>query len=213
MKLLIISILMFFTAINSYSQTIDQLFVNIPDDMVPQLESAWRKDLIDLYNAGKTATLENTMHGKSTLLKMSDNYLLLNTTERSSIELKLLPLINNTNIICMVTTVYAPVADSQVKFYSTDWKQLPDNEIFTAPNLNKFIITEAGNNSPDYIDAMASLDICLMKYSLNEDNTDLTADFTTPRYLDEESFRKAVPFLIKKPLVYEWRAGSFREKF
>ena len=66
------------------AQDMDAVFVAMPDQYVPQLENAWRKDLIDLYNSGKEAKLKNTMNGFSTLKKLTDDYLLLQVTERSS---------------------------------------------------------------------------------------------------------------------------------
>lgn len=94
----------------------DALFISMPDQNIPQLENAWRKDLVDLYKSGKDATLKNTMNGSSSLKKLTSDYLLLQATERSSIEMKLLPLVNNTNVICMIRTVNGPVADSQIEF-------------------------------------------------------------------------------------------------
>lgn len=98
------------------AQDMDAVFVAMPDQYVPQLENAWRKDLIDLYNSGKEAKLKNTMNGFSTLKKLTDDYLLLQVTDRSTVEMKLLPLVNDTYVVCMVTTVYGPIPDSQVEF-------------------------------------------------------------------------------------------------
>ena len=36
----------------------DAVFVAMPDQYVPQLENAWRKDLIDLYNFRKGSEAE-----------------------------------------------------------------------------------------------------------------------------------------------------------
>lgn len=66
----------------------------MPDQYIPQLEHAWRKDLVDLYTSGKESRLKNTMNGFSTLQKLTNDYLLLQTTERSTVEMKLLPLVN-----------------------------------------------------------------------------------------------------------------------
>ncbi|MDO4756693.1 MAG: DUF3256 family protein, partial [Parabacteroides sp.] len=78
------------------AQTMGEVFETIPDQYVPQLESAWRKDLVDLYQTGKEAKLKNTMNGLSELKQLTDSYLLLQATERSTIEMRLLPLLNNT---------------------------------------------------------------------------------------------------------------------
>ena len=96
MKRLFLSILLCVFVWGMKAQEMDAVFVAMPDQYVPQLENAWRKDLIDLYNSGKEAKLKNTMNGFSTLKKLTDDYLLLQVTERSTVEMKLLPLVNDT---------------------------------------------------------------------------------------------------------------------
>ncbi|MDR3253255.1 MAG: DUF3256 family protein, partial [Tannerella sp.] len=208
MKRLIINFMMIFCgAFSATAQSMDELFAGMPDELVTQLENAWRKDLIDLYKSGKTATLDNIMQGKSTLLKLTDNYLLLQSTERTTVELRLLPLVNKTYVVCMVTTVYAPVADSHVRFYSTDWQQLPADDLFKPAAIERFLRPEADTASVAYIDAKASLDMCLVKYSLSPDSNDLTAELTTPQYLDEEAAKKAKVIVNDKPLQFIWKSG------
>lgn len=116
MKRLIFSILICVFAWGVKAQEIDALFVSMPDKNIPQLEDAWRKDLVDLYKSGKEARLKNTMNGFSTLKNLTSDYLLLQVTDRSTIEMKLLPLVNNTNVICLVKTVNGPVPDSRIEF-------------------------------------------------------------------------------------------------
>ena len=118
MKRLIFSILICVFALGAKAQDMAAVFISMPDQNIPQLENAWRKDLVDLYKSGKEARLKNTMNGFSSLDSLTSDYLSLKATERSTIEMKLLPLVNNTNVICMVRTVNGPVADSQVEFFN-----------------------------------------------------------------------------------------------
>ena len=109
----------------SQAQEMATLFVAMPDQQIPQLEDAWRKDLVDLFQQGKEARVQNTMNGFSSLKQLTADYLLLQVTERSTVEMKLLPLVNNTKVVCVVTTVFGPVPDSRVDFFSPDWEPLP----------------------------------------------------------------------------------------
>ncbi|MDR2916645.1 MAG: DUF3256 family protein [Tannerella sp.] len=207
MKRFTVSFLLFCLALCVKAQKMEDFFVKMPDDMVVQLEEAWRKDLVDLYKSGKTATLENTMQGKSTLSKLTEDYMLLKSTEYSTIELKLLPLVNNTYIICMIETVYAPVADSRVIFYTTEWQRVPSDGLFT-PVVEEWFWKE-DHTSLEFLDAKSRLDMYLVKYSLSEEDMILTAEYTTPQYLDEEYQGKVEPFLKTEPKIYEWKSGRF----
>ena len=208
MKRFVISLLLLGSVMCVNAQKIEELFAKMPDVMIAQLEEAWRKDLVDLYKSGKNATLENTMQGRSTLLKLTDDYLLLQSTERSTVELKLLPLVNNTYIICLIETVYAPVADSRVSFYSTEWQALNVDGIFTPVEENWFL-KNADRLSLEFLDATSNVDIYLVKYSLSEESVILTAEYMTPQVLDEESRGKIVPLLKSGSKIYEWKSGRF----
>ncbi|OAV76010.1 hypothetical protein Barb7_00335 [Bacteroidales bacterium Barb7] len=185
------------------AQDMTALFTTMPDHLAPQLETAWRKDLADLYLSGKEARLQNTMNGFSTLHKLTPDYLLLQTTERSTIELKLLPLVNNTHILCLITTVNAPIPDSRVSFFSTDWEPLDAADLFTPVSADWFI-----KENTDYPEALSRLDMDLIHYQLHPDTATLTATFTTPLYLSKEEQEKVAPH-IKEGKVYGWKRYKF----
>lgn len=192
------------------AQDMASLFANMPDEYVPHLESAWRKDLIDLYNTGKQATLKNTMNGTSSLLKLTGDYLLLQSTERSTVEMKLLPLINKTNIVCVITTVNAPVADSRIAFFTTEWQPLESKELFTPIKSEWFIKEDVDKSSDAYKDAVSRLDMELIKYNLSADNLTLTATYTTPLYLNKEEREKLTPYIKETPKVFTWENSRFK---
>jgi len=192
--------------ITAGAQKMEDVFVRMPNKLIVQLEEAWRKDLVDLYKSGKTAVLDNTMQGKSTLHKLTDHYLKLQTTEHSIVEIKLLPLVNNTYIICMIQTVYGPIADSRVSFYTTEWQQLPADKIFSPVSGDWFLKADVDQ---EVLENLSLLDVFLVKYTLSEDNESLTAEYTTPLYLDDENQRIVKSFLKNEPKRYEWKSGRY----
>jgi hypothetical protein len=210
MKQYILIIAICLGALGAQAQEMKTLFTNMPDSLIPQLESAWRKDLIDLYNTGKEARLQNTMNGYSKLLTLTSDYALLQATERTTMELKSLPLVNNTYIICMITTIDGPVSDSRVAFYTTDWKLLESENLLTPVAGSWFVKDGADTNSDAYQDALARLDMDLIKYQLSPDNQNLTATYTTPLYLSESERSKVLPFLKDSPRIYTWEKSYFK---
>lgn len=212
MKRYIFLLLLCLCTLYTKAQDIKTFFVQIPDAYLPQLETAWRKDLVELYLQGKDARLQNTMGGYSRLQELTDDYLLLQVTERSSIELKKLPLINNTYIICMVTTVEGPAADSRIAFYTTGWELLGSSALFTPATAGWFISENADTDSDAFKDAVARLDVSLIKYRLNPDAPTLTATYTAPLYLSKEERKKIIPFLKEHPKVYTWDKSGFTSR-
>lgn len=210
MKRLFLSILLSACTWVLSAQDMASSFIAMPDRNIPQLENAWRKDLIDLYNSGKEAKLKNTMNGFSTLQKLTPDYLLLQTTEHSTVEMRLLPLVNNTNVICVITTVKGPVEDSLVEFYTTGWEPLATADLFTPEPADWFIKEGTDRTSNDFIEAASRLDMELIKYSLSPDDLTLTETYTTPLYLDPESRKKIEPFLKESPRVFRWEKSHFK---
>lgn len=210
MKRLIFAILICALTWGAKAQEIDALFVSMPNNNIPQLDDAWRKDLIDLYKSGKEARLKNTMNGFSTLKNMTSNYLLLQVTERSTVEMKLLPLVNNTNVICVVKTVNGPVPDSEIEFFTTEWEPLAVSDLFTPVATDWFIKEDADKHSNAFLDATSRLDMDLIHYSLSPDSLTLTATYTTPQYLSQEDRKKVTPFIKESPKVYNWEKSHFQ---
>ena len=186
------------------AQKIEEFFIQIPDDLIVQLEKAWRKDLVDLYKSGNPAALENTMEGRSVLKKLTNNYMLLQSTERSTVELKLLSLVNNSYIICMIETVFAPIADSRISFYSTDWQRLPSGDILTPVAESWFWKEDAPSQG-----YLPQPEMFLLKYSLSDENELLTAEYMSPHFLDDENQQIVQPFLKAELKTYRWKAGRF----
>ncbi|MCD7938453.1 MAG: DUF3256 family protein [Tannerellaceae bacterium] len=209
MRHVIFTICFSFLAICGMAQTINSSFISIPDSLLPHLEKEWRQDLIDLYTAGKTARLQNMIGGYSVLEQLSDDYLLLKTTERSSVEMKLLPLVNKTHLICLVRTVAGPVEDSQVLFYTTDWEPLDATDLLT-PVTKEWFVREDLVMDQDTQFLLNMLDMDLVRYNLDAETQTLTATYKTPDYLGTADREKVLPLLKKEPKVYTWNNSYFR---
>lgn len=191
------------------ANSVEKVFVSMPDSLIPQLEEPWRKDLIGLYKSGKEARLENLMEGKSKLEKLTDDFIAVQVTERSRIEIKLLPLINNTHVVCLVQTVFGPTADSRISFYTTEWEPITSDGMFTPPSMEWFYKEGIDPEDPEFLDIAARLDMKLLKYSLTADSNTLTVEFTTPQYLNKKEQKEAAKFLKETPRVYNWKGAYF----
>ena len=210
MKRVLIIVWLAFCVFQLKAQNMAEVFVSMPDEYVPQLEDAWRKDLVDLYNSGENAQLKNNMNGTSRLVKLTKDYLLLESTERTTLELKLLPLVNNTFVICKIITVKAPVADSRIAFFSPDWKPLNASDLLEPVTAGWFIREDADKESMAFQESTSRLDMNLFEYKLSPDDYTLTQIYTTPQYTDKETQKKLRPFLKDSPKVYTWTKSYFK---
>ena len=203
-------VLFLFCSFSVMAQDMASVFVAMPDEYVPQLEDAWRKDLVDLYRSKEEAKLKNNMGGYAKLVKLTADYLLLESTERTTIEMKLLPLVNNTFVVCKVVTLKGPVADSRIAFFSPDWKPLDSSDLFTPVNAGWFLRDDVDTASVRYQETVSSLDMDMFQYRLSPDSLTLTQSYTTPLYVDEETQDMLKPFLKVEPKVYVWTKNYFK---
>lgn len=210
MKRLLLPIVLLFAVCSLRAQDMAALFIAMPDTYVPQLEDAWRKDLVDLYRSGDEARLKNSMNGYSKLVTLKADYLLLESTERTTVEMKLLPLVNNTYVICKIVTVKGPVADSRIAFYSPDWKPLNTVDLFTPVDASWFLRSDVDTTSVAYLESVSRLDMTMFQYTLDPDGLTLTQSYTSPLYTDKETQQKLEPYLKKEPKVYTWTKAYFK---
>ena len=58
MRRVIVTLLICVFALGMNAQDMTSVFTAMPDQYIPQLEHAWRKDLVDLYTSGKESRLK-----------------------------------------------------------------------------------------------------------------------------------------------------------
>ena len=199
-----------FCVASAFAQDMKSVFVAMPDSITPLLTKVNREDFIDFLDSNMKAEVKNRFGNVAEMNVLTDDYTLVQTSEVGTLELKLLPVNDSTKVVCMVRTVCASACDSDVRFYSSDWKEELEADIFLQkPSVNAFFLPN------DTISEEGALickkaDMHLMKASLSKDEPTLTFIYTTPDYLNQEDKEKLLPHLRKEPVVLEWKDGKFR---
>jgi hypothetical protein len=182
-------------------------FIRMPVEMNPLLGEAERKDLVSLYHAGSRAALRNALGGESVLESLTDDYMLLRPSSRSCLEIRFLPLMNGSQVACVVSSVSGPVEDSRLMFYSLDWSLLEVGKSWCRPLLCDFVPSGV-YISDAVLGALSCLDMDMQRYSLSSVSNSLTVYYTTPFYLSVEDRAGVKPYL-RDSLVYDWCSGRY----
>ena len=69
-----------------------QWLMSMPDSVMPLLTKNDRLDFIDFYDARMAAVVTNRMDGKSRMDILTDDFVRINYTQASDVEMKLLPI-------------------------------------------------------------------------------------------------------------------------
>lgn len=140
-KILVTAILSLF-AFSGFAQTMRQLFVSLPDSvLMPQLTKVNREDCIDFLDSKMKAEVTNRFDGKSTLDTLSADYLHLTLSPMSEVEMKLFPVNDSVKAICWIQTYGndSTIRESSVRFFSTDWQELPRERFIAVPKTSEFV--------------------------------------------------------------------------
>lgn len=191
------------------AQELRSLFVAMPDSVLPLLTKTNRMDCVDFLDSNMKAEVKNRFNNTSELKVLTKDYLELQLTSQSSVEMKLLPLNDSVKVVCMVHTVCGSVCDSEITFYDTLWKQLPAKNYITLPEVDRFYYLNTNDES--YATVRKAADMNLMKANLSSEASTLTFIYTTPDYLSKEDREKLELYLRKEPIVYQWVEGKFQE--
>lgn len=209
MKRLILLISLF-VSISLQAQNMKELFVAMPDTLVPLLTKVNREDFGDFLASKMKAEVRNRFGKTSEMTELTDDYLYLKMTSASSMEMKLLPLNDSLKVVCVIQTYQAPVSDSKVRFYDTDWKPLEASRFIDLPADSLFFRTPANKVQADSLQNLRThTDISLQEARLSADNRTLLFRYTTPDYLDKATSANLQAYLIRKPLRYVWENGCF----
>ncbi len=193
------------------AQDMRSCFVNIPDSLSTLLTKVNREDFGDFLDSHMKAEVKNRFGKMSEMRALTADYLDLKVSSGSSVEMKLLPMNDSVNVICVVRTYQGPVADSSVSFFDTAWHELPTSRFLDLPSESQFYADSVLAAKPEeWQNIRAKADIYLYRAKLSADNTTLSFTYTTPDYMDKETAEQLKPFLKSTPLVYKWEDRRFR---
>lgn len=199
-------ILFFFYCITffSYGQTIDTVFKTMPIEFLPAFS-----------DANKTMLLMDTSLsvipyplGKIERLEYTDTFLSLKTSDVGTLQLKLLPLVNNTLIISVVKTVCSNVCDSEIRFFTDKWEEIDKNNLL--PNIQPHIFFDASKlNRLDFKVAVSHINIYPLHLQFNKESDDLAVKFDFVGFLSSDDLKKIEPFVEKESIILSWNKSMF----
>jgi hypothetical protein len=181
-------------ALTLQAQTTKEVFISLPENLLADLNTYARMDLVDLYNAGLSAVVENSFGDTLVLEKLTPDYLRLNTGN-GSLQIVLLRMINESQLYCLIHTACTAVCDSRIDFYSPSWNRLQSNAFITPASYSFFV--EERLDSPN-------LNISLMQWIYVPETSVLQQIFNTPGYLGLDDRQAIQAFIKTKTKDYQW---------
>ena len=175
---LLVSLLLIPTS--SSAQDLKTIIRQMPDSILPTLSKNNILDFVDYMDSNMKAIVTNNLGYKSEMTTLTADYAFIRTSSNSDVQIKLLPL-DDANIISLIRSVScdSTKTDSQIEFYTTDWKKLNASDYFTFSDTTNFA-----------------------HYIQNASDTSLTIRFINPLELDE----KAKP---RESITLKWNGKKY----
>lgn len=191
------------------AQDMKTVFVSMPDSITPLLTKVNKEDCIDFLASNMKAEVRNRFGNVAEMKALTEDYVLMQTTPHSTLEMRLLPVNDSTKVVCMVKTVCASACDSEVHFFDTSWKEeLDASEYLQLPEAAAFYLPQDSVSQAEELIRKKAY-MTLMKASLSPDSPTIAFEYTTPAYLNKEDCGELQPLLRKEPVVYRWEDGRF----
>lgn len=186
-----------------------QWIATMPDSVMPLLTKNNRLDFMDFIDSGMEAVVTNRLDGKSRMTLLAADFASIEYTKSSVVAMKLLPLNDTTDVLCMVTTMQGGVKDSRMAFYDEQWKKLETQSFIDEPRLLDFCVAEATDSA---MLMWKKVDVFFKTYVLSPDAQVLECELSSMDYLNRADREAVAPYVSKAPLVFLWQGGRFVRK-
>lgn len=192
------------------AQDISSVFLTMPDNIIAGLESDQKYTLVSKVADTAHVKVQTAIYENIERTAFSENFIALKTSEAGTTQIKLLPLINDSKIICVIKTVKGRSADSRISFYTTKWIPITQSNLFPARTINWFIKPNVDRSNQDFTNAIAMADILPMSMTISDKDNSVSVVFNIADYLNKEDYKRLQPFLTEQPKIFAWDKVSYK---
>lgn len=195
-----------------FAQDMGSVFVSMPKDLLLGVSLEQRKSLATSESDSLTnqAIVINAVGDSIVRTAYSDDYMSIKTSDVGTLEFKLLPLVNDSYIVAVVTTVCGSICDSRIDFYSTAWEVLDKNKLFPIIDINTFLIQDLDKSSLEIKNALAPVDMLPVKYHFRNGTANLEIENELGKYLSKNDYEVVKSYLKTDPIVLVWDKLMYR---
>ncbi len=191
------------------AQKMRDVFATMPDSILKVMTKNNRLDCIDFIENDMEAKVRNRFDGYTVLKALTTDYLDLQLTPSTRVEMKLLPVTDSLNYICVVHTYSGPAEESTVVLYNEEWKALPKHKWIPQPLYADFWMENDSIDAAEVARLQHLQDMRFVKASLCANCHELVYELQ-PGEVEKKEAAKMQHVL--RAVAYEWRDGQFRKK-
>lgn len=198
-----------------------QAFLNIETPGLELLRKSTRLDMADYLKEDSIYHAQNALEGESFFLEpVTRDFLRVRVTASSTYTVRLLPAKKGEVIVGVYTigdidlakndSIVPRAGDSQLDFFDDKMRRIETKKMIKVPRVEEFL-EEKCKDKNLMRELMELIPFPTVIYSLNADNTDLTATLTIDHYMGREDFERIRPYLTDR-ITYHWTGKRYERK-
>ena len=189
------------------------VWLSMPDSILPYLNKNLRTEHVDFVDMHVKSEVKNLLHENGVLDTLTNDFAAYYLPQSSTLEMKLLTKTDSTQVICMVKTVKAPEAESEIRFFDTLWKPIATDFGLPLHVSEGDILKQFTNKPSDMIDnrfeeLSKMIDPVMLSASLDVSSPVITLRLSTPVLTKQEKDDVSV---IAKQISFKWDGTIFKE--
>lgn len=189
--------------------TASDVFVNLPLKTLEIIDRSRRLDMLDYYAADSIYKAPNGMEGYSELVKVTPDFLEVQITPVTEMQILILPKIREKEAAAVVLYTIngeGQAADTDVSFFDTSLKELPRKKYLEYPEILDFFDVP-DKETRDRIEELVPFPT--IEFRAVPGSTDLTATLTVGEFLGRENY-DFIKKYMKKELIFRYDGKKYK---
>lgn len=192
--------------------SINDIISKIPNEIAPYLNNEQKTELGKFAGNNDTIAVKNMLNGTTTIDSINSSYARIKLSNTSDIQIKLLPLNDSSQVICVIKTLKKPVADSKIMFYTAGWERinnnfgLPINDTTPTKILDELTASPDTMSSTRFIELRNLLEPVIMSAEFIDEDNVIKFSLSLPLLNSEE--KESVRSIVKQK-SFKWDGEIF----
>ena len=194
------------------AKSMKDLLVSMPDEVMPCLNKNLRLEFAELQEMGVKAEVKNLLGEVSVMDTLTQDFVQVRMSKVSTLQMKKLPMENGDSVICVVKSFAGPEKESELYFFSQEWKALDASQFLGGKRIED--LAETLIQKPDtmsesrFEDLKAMIEPNMVSALLLQNENALVVRLASPLLSADD--KKAVN-AIKLQRKFNWSNESFKE--
>lgn len=186
------------------------IFLRLPVNVLDILPRSTRFDMLEYFKVDSIYKASNAMEGLSWLRTVTPDFLEVQITDVSTLQIKVLPAAKGKYLIMTLYTVGgdSQAPDTDIRFFDTELNELPRDKYFKLPQLKDFFDLKGALTSMKEIERM--IPFPTVEYTASADSDRLNAKLTVGEFMNQDDYRIIRVLLRPDGLTYLWDGKKYK---